>query len=148
MRIVLDNNVLVRAAANPVGPAGALLPLITPPHLLLLSSYALRELAEVLHYNRIRRLHGLSDQQIGEFLQGIKTAALIVALHDPPRRIVPGDEDDAYLIATAIHGNANVICSRDRDLFDPNVLTYCHAHGIEVVDDLELLNRLRSTENT
>ena len=50
MRIVLDNNVLVRAAASPSGPAGALLPLIVPPHLLVFSSESFRELSEVLHY--------------------------------------------------------------------------------------------------
>jgi predicted nucleic acid-binding protein len=68
-----------------------------------------------------------------------------VAHPEPPLRIVPGDEDDDYLIATAVHGNANVICSRDRELFDPNVLTYCHARGVDVVDDIELLHRLRTT---
>ena len=145
MRIVLDNNVLVRAAANPAGPAGALLPLIVPPHLLLFSSESFRELSEVLHYPRILRLHGLSDSELDKFLRGVKSAALIVALPaGVPPRVVPDDEDDDYLVGTAIHAKAEVLCTRDRDLFHSDVLAYCRAHGVEVMDDLELLARLRA----
>ena len=54
MRIVLDNNIVVRAAASPAGPAGALLGLLTPPHLWLLSTESFQELAEVLRYERVR----------------------------------------------------------------------------------------------
>jgi putative PIN family toxin of toxin-antitoxin system len=145
MRLVLDNNVLVRAAASPSGPAGVLLPLIVPPHLLVLSSDSLRELSEVLRYNRVRKLHGLGDHDINEFLRAIQTAALIVALPaERPLRVVPTDADDDYLVATAIHAHADVLCTRDRDFLHPDVLAYCRDHGVEIMDDVELLDRLRS----
>lgn len=145
MRIVLDNNVLVRAGASPAGPAGSLLPLIVPPHLLLFSSDSFRELSEVLHYDRVRKLHGLSDEEIGEFLHAIQGAALIVRLPaGPPPRVVPADEDDDYMVATAVHAKADVLCTRDRHLFQVDVLAYCRAHGIEVMDDIGLLARLRA----
>jgi putative PIN family toxin of toxin-antitoxin system len=145
MRIVLDNNVLVRAAASPTGPAGSLLPLIVPPHLLLFSSDSFRELSEVLHYDHVRKLHGLSDEEVGDFLHAIQGAALIVQLPaGPPPRVVPADEDDDYVVATAVHAKADVLCTRDRDLFHADALAYCDAHGIEVMDDVALLHRLRA----
>lgn len=144
MRIVLDNNVLVRAAASPAGPAGSLLPLIVPPHLLLFSSDSFRELSEVLHYERVRKLHGLSDEEIGEFLQAIQSASLIVQLPaEPPSRVVPADEDDDCMVATAVQAKADVLCTRDRHISHADVLTYCGMHGIKVMDDIELLVRLR-----
>jgi len=145
MRIVLDNNVLIRAAASPTGPAGSLLPLIVPPHLLVFSSDSFRELSEAMCYDRVRKLHGLSDEEINGFLRGVQRAALIVSLPaGPPLHVVPNDADDDYVVATAVEGNADVICTRDRDLFYPDVLAYCSAHAVEVMDDLELLSRLRA----
>ena len=49
MRIVLDTNVLVRAAANEEGLAGRLLQEISAvPHVLVTSPYVLSEIARVL----------------------------------------------------------------------------------------------------
>lgn len=145
MKIVLDNNVLVRAAASPVGPAGALLPLIVPPHFLVFSSDSFRELSEVLCYEHVRKLHGLSDEGIGDFLHGIQRAALVVSLPDErPPRVVPDDQDDDYVVATSLEAKADVLCTRDRHFFHPDVLAYCRTHGVEVMDDLTLLARLRA----
>ena len=70
--------------------------------------------------------------------------ALIVALPPgTPPRIVPGDADDDWLVALAVHGQADVICTRNRDLFHADVLAYCRGQGVEVMNDLDLLARLR-----
>ena len=87
----------------------------------------------------------MSDEEIGEFLQGVQRASLIVSLGaGQPSRVVPNDEDDDWVLATAIAGQADVICTRDADLFHANVLAYCGGHGMEVMDDITLLGRLRA----
>ena len=65
MRVVLDSNILARAAHNPAGPAGELLNrLCTAEHVLIVSPFILDELDRVLRYPRLRPLHGLSDNAI------------------------------------------------------------------------------------
>jgi hypothetical protein len=44
-------------------------------------------------------------------------------------------------------GGANVLCTLDRHFRDPQVLQYCAEHGIEVMSDIELLQRLREIDN-
>lgn len=79
-----------------------------------------------------------------EFVSSYAIASLVVSLPDLIPRVVPDDPDDDALVATAIAGNANVLCMRNRHLFHPAVLEFCRQHGIAVMDDLELLSLLRS----
>lgn len=63
MRVVVDTNVLVRAASIAGdSPARQLLRLLRePPHLLIISHFLLNELLRALSYERVRRVHGLDD---------------------------------------------------------------------------------------
>jgi hypothetical protein len=36
-----------------------------------------------------------------------------------------------------------VLCTRDRDFYAPEVVAFCRQRGIEVMNDVELLRRLR-----
>lgn len=55
MRIVLDTNILVRAAADEQGLAGRLLEeIVSGPHILVISPYILSEIARVLSYPRLQ----------------------------------------------------------------------------------------------
>jgi hypothetical protein len=47
------------------------------------------------------------------------------------------------IVATAVFGEAEVLCTLDRDLFTRQVLDYCHAHRVEVLTDRELMERLK-----
>jgi predicted nucleic acid-binding protein len=59
MRIVLDTNVLVRAAPDEHGVAGKLLEkIVSGPHILVSSPYILSEIARVLHIRACRRVGG------------------------------------------------------------------------------------------
>ena len=89
MRVVLDSNVLVRAVASPHGPAGELFERLCAQHVLISSPEMVVELAEVLDYQRIRRLHGLSDEQIAEFIDTIETGALLARCPASLPRVVP-----------------------------------------------------------
>jgi predicted nucleic acid-binding protein len=67
MRIVLDTNVLVRAAANEEGLAGRLLQEISAgPHVLVTSPYVLSEIARVLAYARLQARWRLGEKTVAE----------------------------------------------------------------------------------
>lgn len=48
--------------------------------------------------------------------------------------------------ATAVMGQAEIICTRDRHFGHPDVQAYCAARGIRIMTDLELLKLLRKPE--
>src|SRR5437868_14327814 len=106
MRVVLDTNILARAMPGRNTPATELLDrVVLPPHLLILSPFLLMELSRVLRYERVRRVHGFDDDQIGVFLQHIESAAFLVIPPDPPVSVVPSDPDDDAILAIAVAGS-------------------------------------------
>jgi predicted nucleic acid-binding protein len=56
--------------------------------------------------------------------------------------IVQKDPDDDHVIAAAIVGNAEVICTRDTHFDEPFVRAHCQLHGIRIITDLALLQEL------
>jgi putative PIN family toxin of toxin-antitoxin system len=147
MRVVLDTNILARAVRGGSSPAAEVLGLVmVPPHTFLLSPFLLSELARVLRYERMRKLHKLDDGQLDAYVQSLQSAALIVS---PPTAaagsVVSADPDDDPVVATAVAGQAETLCTRDRHLRTPEVRRYCSSHGIQVLDDIELLQLVRSS---
>ena len=146
MRAVLDTNILARAAASPSGPAGELFERISAGHVLLVSSELLDELSEVLGHDWVRRVNQRSDLDIEEFVGSVEGGAVLVPLPNPVPRVVPGDPDDDLVVATAVAGRADVICTLDGHFNQPEVREYCRERMIEIVADAELLARLRKME--
>ena len=146
MRIVFDSNVLGRATPKSGGPAREVVQqALREPHVLVLSLPLLLELREMLQYERMRRVHQLDDAEINEVVQGLNDNALPANLPDVVPAVVPNDRDDDLIIATAVAGQANVICTRDKHFRDPAVQSYCTARGIQIMTDVELLAVLRQT---
>jgi uncharacterized protein len=144
MRVVLDSNVLARATPGKTSAAREVLLLVTQlPHHLITSAQLLTELARILQYPRVRALHGLDDAGIQAYLQSVQAAALVVTPTAPPP-IRTRDPADDLVIATAVAGQAEVICTWDQDLHDPPVKAQCLALGIRVLKDAELLAEFRS----
>ena len=142
MRIVLDTNVLVRAAANEEGLAGRLLQEISAGlHVLVTSPYVLSEIARVLGYARLQARWRLGEKTVAEFVGRVGDIAEIV-LTTTPDRIVAADPDDDPIVQTAVLGGADVLCTRDRHLLDRAVVAYCAGQGIRVVNDIDLYHIL------
>jgi len=150
MRILLDTNILARAATPNPGPARALLLKATEdPHVLVLSGYVLAELGRILRYERVRPLHGLTDSGIDQYLADLQAGGVTMELpNEPVPQIVPHDPADDGSIATAIAGQADILCTRDRHFHHPVVRAHCESRGIRVLTDPELLELLRDQSGT
>jgi putative PIN family toxin of toxin-antitoxin system len=146
MRVVLDSNILARATPGKTGPARELVLLVTvSPHLNILSPFLLLELSRVLRYDRLRKLHGLNDAEIDTYVHDIQSASLVVTLPTSVSvAVVPHDPQDNPIVATAIAGQAEVLCTRDRHLLHPDVQSFCAQHKIQIMGDIELLQMLRA----
>lgn len=144
MRVTCDTNILVRAAVRPGGPARAvLLEAAISPHFMVLSAEIIDEVSEVLHYDRVRRQANLTDDEIAEFIELLNNLCEM-AVPAKPFPAIAGDPDDDLIIATAVHGRADAICTRDRHLRHRLVRAYCATFGIRVLTELELLAELRA----
>ncbi len=144
MRIVLDPTILVRTTASSHGLArDLLLAILAGKHSLILSNEILHELAKVLRYPRIMVLHRLPESRIYDFIDFLREAAEIVPLN--PLFTAPiRDVNDIVVSQTAILGETDVICARDRDFFQPPASEFLKKVGIAVMDDIALIERLRS----
>jgi putative PIN family toxin of toxin-antitoxin system len=146
MRVVLDTNILTRAVSSRGGPAAEVFERIAARHVLVVSLELLAELARALSYDRVRRMHQLTEAGVDEYVESIKSGAIVIPLPDPVPRVVPHDPDDDMIVATAVAGQVDALCTRNRHLFHESVVAYCGQHAIHVMNDLELLARLQESE--
>lgn len=107
----LDTNVLASAFATR-GLCADLLRLVLTDHVLLIGEVNLAELERVLHQRM-----GVSSEtvaQIDSFLREQEVVARPANLLPLPIR----DKDDAWVLASAVAGRADVLVTGDRDLLD------------------------------
>ncbi|MGO8750022.1 MAG: putative toxin-antitoxin system toxin component, PIN family [Thermoguttaceae bacterium] len=148
MRVLLDSNVLARAFYSVGGPAEECVRrLSNAPHVLVVSQFLLDELSRVLRYPRLHRVHGFDDREIERVVAALESAAARVQTREENLvPIVPHDPDDDPIVAAAIAGGADILCTRNRHLYHEVVVAYCRQHAVEILDDIELLARLRKME--
>ena len=143
MKIVLDTAILVRANGHTKGLARELLLLlIESKHHLLLSNEMLFELAKVLRYPRLQAIYNLSEELVFEYSQFLRKFSEIVIL-DPLVAAPIRDANDVIVMQTAIIGEADILCTNDGDFFDTPALQFLTHLGIDVLDDVGLMQRLR-----
>lgn len=144
-KVVLDTNIIVRAVASPSGLASELLRrTISDGNLLCTSNFMLAELDRALRYPRVRKIHGLSDTEIEDFVRSIQQVALVVEVDASKSVRVTRDRNDDPVIETAVRSKANYLCSIDKDIGATEVLDHCKAVGVEVVSDTTLIAILRN----
>lgn len=116
MRVVLDTNVLISGLMLPYSVPGKIVALWQAGSFdLVLSEPMLAELERVLSYPKIaKRLHW-DDARIARFLALLRFQAEIADIGGTPAE-VPGDPNDAPILATLIAGKADCLVSGDEDL--------------------------------
>ena len=112
-------------------------------HTLLLANEIVVETVKVLRYPRLRKLYALAEDELYEYAQFLQEVCQTVVLKHPyhaPLR----DPNDLDVMQTAERGEADVLCSNDRDFHEAGIITFCAARGIEVCTEATLLRRLAS----
>lgn len=144
MKIVLDTTILVRAHERAHGLGRELLSSLTESkHLLLVSNEMLHELARVLRYPRLQKFYGLTEDLIYRYVAFLRRSAEIVTLN--PLLTAPiRDVNDLIVVQTAIIVEADIICTNDEDFFAAPITQYLSKHGISVLNDIALMERIRS----
>lgn len=145
MRVVLDTNLVVRAARPHASLARSiLLESLSDRHTLVLSNSLYFEIYKVMYYDRIRAIHGLNDLGIAEFLDALAEGALAVTTHPiGPGPLIAADPQDDHVLLTAMAGHAHLLGTNNRHFFTPDVLQIAATHGIRIVRDVELIGELQ-----
>jgi len=142
LRVVLDTNVLVRAHGRSSNQARKLLDeLLKHGHDVVTSNEILAEVTKVLRYPRFQALYGLTESDLFDYTQFLQSVSHVVVL-DPQYRAPLRDPTDLIVLQTAERGEADILCTHDADFYDPTILSYCIARGIDVCDEVTLLLRL------
>jgi predicted nucleic acid-binding protein len=94
----------------------------------------------------VRKIHGLSDADIEDFVRSIQQVALVVEVDAAKSVRITRDKDDDPVIDTAIRTKANYLCSIDKDIGAADVVDHCKAFGVEVVSDTMLIAFLRNQD--
>jgi putative PIN family toxin of toxin-antitoxin system len=111
---------------------------------IITSPFLLREVERALAYPRLQRLWRLTLQDIQEHVQFLlEISELVHPIIEAP--VVLNDPNDDPVVYTAIHGKADVLCTLDRDFYEPEVVAFCRQRGVSVLDDVELLQKLKRT---
>jgi putative PIN family toxin of toxin-antitoxin system len=123
--LTLDTAILVRATFRSHGPAGRLLAAIAanPAHVLALSPFIVGEVGKVLSYPRMTRLLHITPDEIEAHLAYLRTVARLVELPSGIP-VVLTDPNDDPIVYTAVGAGANVLCTRDRNFYAPNVIAF------------------------
>ncbi len=116
MRVVLDTNLVVRAARPGHNLGRAILSeALSDRHTLILSNALYFEIYKVLFYDNVRRMHGLDDAKILEFLDALAEGCLTVSTNPlGPGPLVAADPRDDHVLLTAIAGNADALGTNNR----------------------------------
>jgi putative PIN family toxin of toxin-antitoxin system len=143
VRIVVDTTILVRATEASHGPARELLlRIIEDRHTMVLSNEMLYELARVLRYPRLLKLYALTEERVYEYITLLRAVAEVVPL-SPLLPAPIRDINDIVVAQTAILGEAEVLCTRDKDFYERDAARFLQDAGVTVLDDIALLHRLR-----
>jgi putative PIN family toxin of toxin-antitoxin system len=105
---------------------------------LILSNEIIAEVTKVLRYPRLQALYSLTEADLLEYTQFLQSVSHIVILN-PQFRAPLRDPTDLIVLQTAEQGEADILCTHDADFYDPVILSYCTARGIEVCHESTLL---------
>lgn len=101
------------------------------------------ELARVLRYPRLQKFYGLTEDLVYSYVAFLRRSSEIVTLN-PVLAAPIRDVNDVIVVQTAIIGEAEIICTGDEDFFEDPITKYLSNHGINVLSDKALMDRLRS----
>jgi putative PIN family toxin of toxin-antitoxin system len=141
MKAVVDTNVIVSAVLSATAaPAGVLTAWRQGRFDLAVSPPLLAEYRRALAYERVRRIHGLSDDELDGIVERFSLFAIVV---EPVLEIdaVTDDPDDNRVLECAVTAAVEVIVTGDKHLRAIGVF-----RGIRVLSPAEFLVHLNDVE--
>jgi predicted nucleic acid-binding protein len=88
-------------------------------------------------------VHGQNEEAVYNFTGWLRDAAEVIALS--PLATAPiRDRNDIFVLQTALSGEADVLCTGDRDFFEPPASIFLTSVGIAVLTDAQLMRRLKA----
>jgi len=132
MRVVLDTDVFVGAFLSPQGPSAQILKLVLQEAFeLLLSAEIANEYALALRSKHVKNAHKLSDTQIIQAVEDLKSfATLVMPAYGAPAT----DPDRDKFFACALAGGAQFVISGNTNGQRVN-----HYHGVELLSPVLVL---------
>lgn len=116
MRVVIDTNVVASRSLSPHGNAARIFAAWrTGAFDVLASEPILAEYRRALGYERVRRVHGMSESAIARMVGQFQQFAIAVAPIVPLAIVLDDPSDDKFL-ECAVAGGADYIISGDRHL--------------------------------
>lgn len=117
-KIVLDTNIFVSALIKNQSNPGHIIDLVKEKKLVLvLSPDILSEIAIVLSYPKLKKIHGLTLKGIESHLKWLESISQII-IPTKHLEIIEADPSDNIYLECAIEGSAEFIISGDRHLTD------------------------------
>jgi putative PIN family toxin of toxin-antitoxin system len=143
--ITFDTNVLVRAHKRSDGPARKVVDRIAadPTHVIALSPFILGEVGKVLTYPRMQALYRMTADEIHDYVGFLRAVSEIV---EPAKGIpvVLKEPADDPVIYTAVAAGADVLCTLNRDFYEPHVIKFGVKRDLLIMDDVALLELLEA----
>lgn len=109
MRVFLDTNVLVSAFTTR-GLCADVLRVVLRDHTLLTGEFNLRELRRVL------RTRMAAPAPVVESAESLLREQVVIPMPEAPATADVRDPDDAWVLASALSGKADILVTGDRDL--------------------------------
>jgi putative PIN family toxin of toxin-antitoxin system len=137
-RLVLDTSIIVAALRSRTGASNFLLREVADDAVsMLLSPPLFLEYEEVLKRPEQRLAHGLSEEEVNDFLAEVAALSIPVDVYFQWRPLV-ADPNDEMVLETAINGNASTLITFNVQHFGP-----ARDFGIKVLRPGEFLQRWR-----
>lgn len=143
MIATLDTGILVRATIRSGGLARRVVDLLVRDerHTLALSHFIVSEVGKALCYPRLFEALQLTPQMVEDHLGFLLDVCELVEPFAGPPVILTGPKDDPVFY-TALGAGADVLCTRDRAFYTPNVLAVASRYDLAIMDDVQLMNVL------
>ena len=138
MKVVLDTSVLAAAFLKRGGVNDQVLKQGGKSYDLYLSEAILEELQRVLAYPRLRRRYPYTDEDVEDFIEGLRKVGHVISQW-PELRVIGEDPKDDMVLACALEVGADYIVSKDDHLKDLK-----EYRGIKILSTDEFLKLLKS----
>jgi putative PIN family toxin of toxin-antitoxin system len=142
-RVVVDTNILLRAAVSPAGPAARLYAGATGGDFrLVLSPHLLREVRAGFFKPHFRSRYPVAPREIAIFVAELLVVGELVP-GDFEVDLVPKDPEDNPIVASALEGDAGYVVTNDGNLLTLEVIRVAGYRPIRIRSELQFLDLLR-----